>query len=68
MSLFRTGRLICWFRCLEYICRIVLQRTGTVLPMFLLPEVVWTSFPFGLALEGRTIVNNLALIEAVLLY
>lgn len=25
-----------------------LQMPGTVLPVFLLPDVVWTSFPFGL--------------------
>jgi hypothetical protein len=43
-----------------------LQMPGTVLPMFLLPEVIWTSFPFGLTLEGQYIVENLALIGAAL--
>jgi uncharacterized membrane protein YkgB len=43
-----------------------LQMPGTMLPIFLLPEVVWTSFPFGLTLEGQYIVKNLALIGAAL--
>ncbi|MEP1152631.1 MAG: DoxX family protein [Balneola sp.] len=41
-----------------------LQMPGTVLPVFLLPEVVWTSFPFGLTLEGQYIVKNLVLVSA----
>lgn len=43
-----------------------LQMTGTALPIFLLPGVVWTSFPFGLTLEGQYMVKNLALIGAAL--
>lgn len=41
-----------------------LQMPGTVLPVFLLPDVVWTSFPFGLTLEGQYIVKNLVLVSA----
>ena len=41
-----------------------LQIPGTVLPVFLLPDVVWTSFPFGLTLEGQYIVKNLVLVSA----
>lgn len=43
-----------------------LQMPGTVLPMFILPEVVWTVFPHGLTLEGQYIVKNLVLIGAAL--
>ncbi|MGN8224771.1 DoxX family membrane protein [Gracilimonas sp. BCB1] len=41
-----------------------LQMPGTVLPLFILPEVVWTTFPFGLTLEGQYIVKNLVLVSA----
>lgn len=41
-----------------------LQMPGTVLPVFLLPDVVWTSFPFGLTLEGQYIIKNLVLVSA----
>lgn len=41
-----------------------LQMPGTALPMLLLPEVVWTHFPFGLTLEGQYIIKNLVLIGA----
>lgn len=41
-----------------------LQMPGTALPLFILPEVVWTSFPFGLTLEGQYIVKNLVLVTA----
>ena len=36
-----------------------LQMPGTFLPLILLPEVCFTSFPFGLTLEGQYIVKNL---------
>jgi uncharacterized membrane protein YkgB len=39
-----------------------LQMPGTALPLVLLPEVVWTVFPYGLTLEGQYIVKNLVLI------
>lgn len=41
-----------------------LQMPGTALPMILLPDVVWNSFPFGLTLEGQYIIKNLVLIGA----
>ncbi len=43
-----------------------LQMLGTALPLFVLPEVVWAFFPFGLTLEGQYIVKNLVLIGAAL--
>lgn len=41
-----------------------LQMPGTALPLFILPDVVWNSFPFGLTLEGQYIIKNLVLIGA----
>lgn len=41
-----------------------LQMPGTALPLIVLPEVVWQSFPYGLTLEGQYIVKNLVLIGA----
>lgn len=41
-----------------------LQMPGTALPIIILPEVVWTHFPYGLTLEGQYIVKNLVLIGA----
>lgn len=41
-----------------------LQMPGTVLPLFLLPEVCFTKVPFGLTLEGQYIIKNLVLISA----
>jgi uncharacterized membrane protein YphA (DoxX/SURF4 family) len=41
-----------------------LQMPGTALPLLVLPEVVWTHFPFGLTLEGQYIIKNLVLIGA----
>jgi len=38
-----------------------LQMGGTALPLLLLPEVVWTEFPFGLTLEGQYIIKNLVI-------
>ena len=45
---------------------LVLQMPGTMLPLILLPEVCFTSFPFGLTLEGQYIIKNLILISAAL--
>ena len=39
-----------------------LQMPGTVLPLILLPDVVWNTFPYGLTLEGQYIIKNLVLI------
>src|SRR4030066_2370834 len=41
-----------------------LQMPGTALPLIMLPEKVWTIFPYGLTLEGQYIVKNLVLIGA----
>lgn len=43
-----------------------LQMPGTLSPVVLLPERVFTRFPFGLTLEGQYIVKNLVLIAAAL--
>jgi uncharacterized membrane protein YkgB len=43
-----------------------LQMPGTILPLVLLPEVTFTSIPFGLTLEGQYIIKNLTLIAAAL--
>ncbi len=43
-----------------------LQMPGTLAPVVLLPERVFTAFPFGLTLEGQYIVKNLVLIAAAL--
>jgi uncharacterized membrane protein YkgB len=41
-----------------------LQMPGTAMPLFILPEVVWNVFPYGLTLEGQYIIKNLVLIGA----
>jgi len=41
-----------------------LQMPGTALPLIILPEKVWTVFPFGLTLEVQYIIKNLVLIGA----
>ena len=41
-----------------------LQMPGTALPLLLLPEVVWTHFPYGLTLEGQYIIKNLVLVTS----
>lgn len=43
-----------------------LQMPGTLLPALLLPERVFTAFPFGLTLEGQYIVKNVVLISSAL--
>ena len=43
-----------------------LQMAGTALPLVILPEAVWTAFPYGLTLEGQYIIKNLVLIGAAL--
>ncbi len=40
------------------------QMGGTALPLVLLPEVVWTVFPYGLTLEGQYIIKNLVIISS----
>jgi uncharacterized membrane protein YkgB len=39
-----------------------LQMPGTALPLIVLPDVVWSNFPYGLTLEGQYIIKNLVLI------
>jgi uncharacterized membrane protein YkgB len=58
---FLTGR---WLRLT--ILLLYLQMPGTLAPVVLLPERVFTLFPFGLTLEGQYIVKNLVLISAAL--
>ncbi len=48
------------------IALLFLQMPGTFLPMVLLPEVCWVSFPFVLTMEGQYIVKNLVIIGAAL--
>ena len=43
-----------------------LQMPGTLLPLILLPDVTFTSFPFGLTMEGQYIIKNVSLISAAL--
>jgi CRP-like cAMP-binding protein len=43
-----------------------LHMPGTFLPIVLLPEEVFRTFPFGLTLEGQYIVKNLVLIAAAI--
>ena len=45
---------------------LALQMPGTFLPLILLPEVCFTSFPFDLTLEGQYIIKNLVLIGAAM--
>ncbi|MFO8231773.1 MAG: hypothetical protein R6U20_03825 [Longimonas sp.] len=41
-----------------------LQMPGTLLPLVILPEVCFTSFPIGLTMEGQYIIKNMVLISA----
>jgi uncharacterized membrane protein YkgB len=43
-----------------------LQMPGTFLPMVLLPDVVFATFPYALTVEGQYIVKNLVIIGAAL--
>lgn len=43
-----------------------LQMPGTLLPVLVLPERIFSAFPFGLTLEGQYIVKNLVLVSAAL--
>ena len=43
-----------------------LQMPGTMLPLFLLPDVCYTQFPFGLTIEGQYIIKNLVLVSAAI--
>ncbi len=41
-----------------------LQMPGTMLPLIILPEVCYVTFPFVLTIEGQYIIKNLVLISA----
>ncbi len=43
-----------------------LQLPGTFLPIVLLPDVVFTVFPYGLTVEGQYIIKNLVIIGGAL--
>jgi uncharacterized membrane protein YphA (DoxX/SURF4 family) len=43
-----------------------LQMPGTLSPILLRPDLVWTQFPFGLTLEGQYMIKNLVLISSAL--
>jgi len=43
-----------------------LQMSGTILPLFILPEVCFKHIPFVLTLEGQYIIKNLILISAAI--
>jgi uncharacterized membrane protein YphA (DoxX/SURF4 family) len=45
---------------------LLLQMSGTVMPMLLFPDEIWSRFPFVLTLEGQYIVKNLVLVSAAL--
>ena len=45
---------------------LLLQMPGTMLPLFLLPDVCFTQFPFGLTMEGQYIIKNLVLVSAAI--
>jgi len=42
------------------------QMLGAFLPLILLPGNVYTSFPFGLTIEGQYIIKNLIIISSAL--
>jgi len=44
----------------------LMQMAGTLLPLIVLPEVVWTQFPHALTIEGQYIIKNVVLIGAAL--
>ncbi len=43
---------------------LLLQMLGAALPLIVLPDAVWTEFPYGLTLEGQYIIKNIVLIGA----
>ncbi|MGA1465977.1 MAG: hypothetical protein ACO363_09615 [Balneolaceae bacterium] len=48
------------------IALLFLQMPGTFLPLLLLPDICFTSIPFGLTIEGQYIIKNLVLISAAI--
>lgn len=43
---------------------LLLQMPGTISPVFLRPDLVFTHFPYGLTIDGQYIVKNMVLISA----
>lgn len=61
------GLCLLWRPCVRLgVLLLFLQMPGTFLPMVLLPEVCWESFPLVLTMEGQYIVKNLVLIAAAI--
>jgi uncharacterized membrane protein YkgB len=58
---FLTGKLL-----RTTILLLFLQMPGTMSPIFLLPERVFTKFPWALTIEGQYIFKNLVLISAAI--
>ncbi|WP_277543373.1 hypothetical protein [Haloarcula laminariae] len=50
-----------------WIFLLFLQMPGTFLPMVVLPDVVFATFPYQLTVEGQYIVKNLVIIGAALI-
>jgi uncharacterized membrane protein YphA (DoxX/SURF4 family) len=48
----------------ETLFLLFLQMLGTLFPIFIFPEEVFTQFPYALTLEGQYIVKNLVLMSA----
>jgi uncharacterized membrane protein YphA (DoxX/SURF4 family) len=48
----------------ETLLLLFLQMLGTLTPLLLFPNVVFTQFPYGLTMEGQYIIKNLVLISA----
>ncbi len=48
----------------ETLLLMFLQMLGTLTPIVLLPDEVFTIFPYGLTLEGQYIIKNLVVISA----
>ncbi len=48
----------------ETLLLMFLQMIGTLTPIFLLPDQVFTHFPYGLTLEGQYIFKNLVVISS----
>lgn len=45
---------------------LALQMPGTILPLFVLPDVCWVHAPYAPTLEGQYIIKNLVLIAAAI--
>jgi uncharacterized membrane protein YphA (DoxX/SURF4 family) len=57
------GLLTGWFLRLTLLL-LFAQMAGTVTPLLIFPEQIWTNFPFVLTLEGQYIMKNAVLISA----